>query len=176
MLDLIVVSIAQRVPICNLFQTSHVCVYYYPSYYSALPRWIDYGKYCTKCDCIPDAVKIDMDLFVRKYQPERYQAWISGHEKAIHPEGAVPSRNPNKPPPALVAPPTKPQKRPKVRRQPAAKKVRSSSSAAESDDIYAFRNDEPLVAVSTDYISDDPSSSYVVEEVVETYDPVGSLE
>uniref|UniRef100_A0A3B4AY92 [histone H3]-trimethyl-L-lysine(9) demethylase n=1 Tax=Periophthalmus magnuspinnatus TaxID=409849 RepID=A0A3B4AY92_9GOBI len=43
-------------------------------------RWIDYGKQATQCACRQDMVKISMDVFVRKYQPERYKIWKAGKD------------------------------------------------------------------------------------------------
>ena len=34
----------------------------------ASPRWIEYGKKSRTCECTHDTVKIEMDIFVRKYQ------------------------------------------------------------------------------------------------------------
>ncbi|CAB1324049.1 unnamed protein product, partial [Coregonus sp. 'balchen'] len=41
----------------------------------ATQRWIDYGKIATL-----DMVKISMDVFVRKFQPDRYKAWKAGKD------------------------------------------------------------------------------------------------
>ncbi|KAJ3599607.1 hypothetical protein NHX12_033563 [Muraenolepis orangiensis] len=46
----------------------------------ATERWIDYGKQATLCSCSQDMVKISMDVFVRKYQPERYEQWLAGKD------------------------------------------------------------------------------------------------
>lgn len=43
-------------------------------------RWIDYGKQATQCSCRQDMVKLSMDVFVHKYQPERYKLWKSGKD------------------------------------------------------------------------------------------------
>uniref|UniRef100_A0A673LFW8 [histone H3]-trimethyl-L-lysine(9) demethylase n=2 Tax=Sinocyclocheilus rhinocerous TaxID=307959 RepID=A0A673LFW8_9TELE len=43
-------------------------------------RWIDYGKVATQCTCSKDMVKISMDPFVRRFQPDRYQAWTQGKD------------------------------------------------------------------------------------------------
>ncbi|KAL2098214.1 hypothetical protein ACEWY4_007421 [Coilia grayii] len=43
-------------------------------------RWIDYGRVATQCSCRKDMVKISMDPFVRRFQPERYQAWLQGKD------------------------------------------------------------------------------------------------
>uniref|UniRef100_A0A4W5QKX6 [histone H3]-trimethyl-L-lysine(9) demethylase n=1 Tax=Hucho hucho TaxID=62062 RepID=A0A4W5QKX6_9TELE len=46
----------------------------------ATQRWIDYGKIATLCSCRKDMVKISMDVFVRKFQPDRYKAWQAGKD------------------------------------------------------------------------------------------------
>uniref|UniRef100_A0AAR2K518 [histone H3]-trimethyl-L-lysine(9) demethylase n=1 Tax=Pygocentrus nattereri TaxID=42514 RepID=A0AAR2K518_PYGNA len=46
----------------------------------ATQRWIDYGKQAILCSCRKDMVKISMDVFVRKYQPERYELWLAGKD------------------------------------------------------------------------------------------------
>ncbi|XP_077060185.1 lysine-specific demethylase 4C isoform X2 [Siphateles boraxobius] len=43
-------------------------------------RWINYGKVATQCTCSKDMVKISMDPFVRRFQPDRYQAWTQGKD------------------------------------------------------------------------------------------------
>ncbi|KAF4076292.1 hypothetical protein AMELA_G00212720 [Ameiurus melas] len=48
----------------------------------ATQRWIDYGKQAILCSCRKDMVKISMDVFVRKFQPERYELWLSGKDNA----------------------------------------------------------------------------------------------
>ncbi|XP_066519331.1 lysine-specific demethylase 4A isoform X2 [Hoplias malabaricus] len=48
----------------------------------ATQRWIDYGKQAALCSCRKDMVKISMDLFVRKFQPERYRLWKAGKDNA----------------------------------------------------------------------------------------------
>ncbi|XP_029003399.1 lysine-specific demethylase 4A [Betta splendens] len=48
----------------------------------ATQRWIDYGKQATLCSCRQDMVKISMDVFVRKFQPDRYKLWKSGKDNA----------------------------------------------------------------------------------------------
>ncbi len=42
----------------------------------ALPRWIDFGKKATRCCCNGDSVKINMEIFVKKYQPDQYNEWM----------------------------------------------------------------------------------------------------
>uniref|UniRef100_A0A671L0I0 [histone H3]-trimethyl-L-lysine(9) demethylase n=1 Tax=Sinocyclocheilus anshuiensis TaxID=1608454 RepID=A0A671L0I0_9TELE len=48
----------------------------------ATRRWVDYGKQAILCSCRKDMVKISMDVFVRKFQPERYELWLSGKDNA----------------------------------------------------------------------------------------------
>ncbi|KAB5584215.1 hypothetical protein PHYPO_G00104800 [Pangasianodon hypophthalmus] len=49
----------------------------------ATQRWIDYGKQAALCSCRKDMVKISMDVFVRKFQPERYKLWKAGKDSVI---------------------------------------------------------------------------------------------
>ncbi|KAK6310452.1 hypothetical protein J4Q44_G00185070 [Coregonus suidteri] len=46
----------------------------------ATERWIEYGKQAILCSCRKDMVKISMDLFVKKYQPDRYEQWLAGQD------------------------------------------------------------------------------------------------
>ncbi|XP_040435683.1 lysine-specific demethylase 4C isoform X2 [Falco naumanni] len=46
----------------------------------ATVRWIDYGKAAKLCTCMKDVVTISMDIFVRKFQPDRYQLWKQGKD------------------------------------------------------------------------------------------------
>lgn len=46
-----------------------------------MERWIDFGKIASHCTCRPDMVKIKMDIFVQKYQPEQYEMWKMGVNK-----------------------------------------------------------------------------------------------
>ena len=52
----------------------------------AFERWVEYGKYYGPCDCSLRGVKINMDPFVKKYQPERYELWKKGKDINPHPE------------------------------------------------------------------------------------------
>lgn len=63
----------------------------------ALPRWVEYGKRASQCLCRQDCVKISMDIFVKKFQPERYEMWLAGQDVGCHPEdptSKVPARAP----------------------------------------------------------------------------------
>ncbi|XP_067330609.1 lysine-specific demethylase 4A isoform X2 [Channa argus] len=46
----------------------------------ATERWIEYGKQAVLCSCRKDMVKISMDVFVKKFQPERYEQWLAGRD------------------------------------------------------------------------------------------------
>ncbi|GAV03783.1 hypothetical protein RvY_14163 [Ramazzottius varieornatus] len=52
----------------------------------ATERWIEYGKYAAHCKCEPDNVKIDMSIFVEKYQPDLLASWLDGTLRGSHPE------------------------------------------------------------------------------------------
>uniref|UniRef100_A0A182JQK9 [histone H3]-trimethyl-L-lysine(9) demethylase n=1 Tax=Anopheles christyi TaxID=43041 RepID=A0A182JQK9_9DIPT len=52
----------------------------------AMPRWIEYGKRAAQCYCSTDMVKILMDTFVKRFQPDRYEAWMDGTDFGPHPE------------------------------------------------------------------------------------------
>ncbi|GAB6026609.1 Lysine-specific demethylase 4C [Chamberlinius hualienensis] len=62
-------------------------------------RWIEYGKRATRCFCRNDCVKISMDTFVKRFQPDKYELWLAGKDVGAHPE------DPNKL--SVAAPPTK---------------------------------------------------------------------
>uniref|UniRef100_W5M9S3 [histone H3]-trimethyl-L-lysine(9) demethylase n=1 Tax=Lepisosteus oculatus TaxID=7918 RepID=W5M9S3_LEPOC len=49
----------------------------------ATHRWIEYGKQAILCSCRKDMVKISMDVFVRKFQPERYRQWKAGKDNSV---------------------------------------------------------------------------------------------
>uniref|UniRef100_A0A667YHQ3 [histone H3]-trimethyl-L-lysine(9) demethylase n=1 Tax=Myripristis murdjan TaxID=586833 RepID=A0A667YHQ3_9TELE len=46
----------------------------------ATQRWIEYGKQAILCSCRKDMVKISMDVFVKKFQPDRYEQWLLGRD------------------------------------------------------------------------------------------------
>lgn len=37
----------------------------------ACERWVEYGKRASQCTCSKDMVKISMDTFVKRFQPDR---------------------------------------------------------------------------------------------------------
>ncbi|XP_018898026.2 lysine-specific demethylase 4C isoform X2 [Bemisia tabaci] len=64
----------------------------------ASPRWVEYGKRATLCACAQDTVKISMDTFIKRFQPDRYELWLQGKDIGPHPE--EPSRQSAAPPPS----------------------------------------------------------------------------
>lgn len=52
----------------------------------AQERWIEYGKRASQCTCSKDMVKISMDTFVKRFQPDRYEMWLKGEDIGPHPE------------------------------------------------------------------------------------------
>lgn len=52
----------------------------------ASKRWIEYGKRCLLCSCSSDRVRINMDTFVRRFQPDKYELWKEGKDIGPHPE------------------------------------------------------------------------------------------
>ncbi|XP_068626135.1 lysine-specific demethylase 4C-like [Battus philenor] len=52
----------------------------------AAPRWVEYGKRALQCTCSNDMVKISMDTFVKRFQPDRYELWLKGEDIGCHPE------------------------------------------------------------------------------------------
>lgn len=52
----------------------------------AVKRWVEYGKRASQCTCSSDMVKINMDTFVKRFQPDNYDAWMDGTDIGPHPE------------------------------------------------------------------------------------------
>ncbi|XP_060857752.1 lysine-specific demethylase 4A-like [Metopolophium dirhodum] len=52
----------------------------------ALPRWVEYGKRAVLCHCSRDSVKICMDTFVKRIQPEKYELWLKKNNVGAHPK------------------------------------------------------------------------------------------
>ncbi|XP_036758595.2 lysine-specific demethylase 4D-like [Manis pentadactyla] len=48
----------------------------------AMPRWIDYGKAASQCSCGEARVSFPIDVFVRTLQPDRYELWKRGQDRA----------------------------------------------------------------------------------------------
>ncbi|XP_055384571.1 probable lysine-specific demethylase 4B [Condylostylus longicornis] len=64
----------------------------------AMERWIEYGKRASQCTCSNDMVKISMDTFVKRFQPDKYEAWLEGRDVGFHPEDQshqIPSNPPS---------------------------------------------------------------------------------
>lgn len=64
-------------------------------------RWIEYGKRCTKCQCKAENVRISMEGFIKRYQPERYESWLKGEDLGRHPEDPISTKPTAAPPPSL---------------------------------------------------------------------------
>jgi len=54
----------------------------------AIDRWVKYGMRFRDCLCrgSEDEVSIELDPFVQRYQPERYEAWKANEDFDLHPE------------------------------------------------------------------------------------------
>jgi hypothetical protein len=50
-----------------------------------LHSWVEYGKRSKPCDCEMVRVQFPMDLFVKQFQPEKYEDWINKRDIAPHP-------------------------------------------------------------------------------------------
>ncbi|XP_077573621.1 lysine-specific demethylase 4A isoform X2 [Stigmatopora nigra] len=106
----------------------------------ATRRWIDYGKQAKLCSCRQDTVKISMDVFVRKFQPERYELWTAGKDNAPidhsepTPEAAV-FRGESLPPEegAPESPASSPKARTAVKRPPDASSLDVKGELAEEE-------------------------------------------
>ncbi|XP_049634977.1 lysine-specific demethylase 4D [Suncus etruscus] len=76
----------------------------------ATARWIDYGKVASQCSCGEARVAFSMDAFVRILQPERYELWRRGQDRARPDHAGRPkpgaARAGRTPAPALTATPT----------------------------------------------------------------------
>ena len=66
----------------------------------ATERWVEYGKRAIRCYCRPDNVHISMDCFVKRLQPDRYEAWLKGEDYGRHPEEPTAKPTPAPPPSA----------------------------------------------------------------------------
>ncbi|XP_016659770.1 lysine-specific demethylase 4C-like [Acyrthosiphon pisum] len=52
----------------------------------ASPRWVDYGKKALLCHCRKNSVKISMDTFVKRIQPNMYESWLKNNNISAHPK------------------------------------------------------------------------------------------
>lgn len=66
----------------------------------ATPRWVEYGKRSVECGCSSDMVRISMETFVKRLQPDRYELWMRGEDVGPHPEFPSIIAPANPPPPA----------------------------------------------------------------------------
>ena len=44
------------------------------------------GFVTSQCHCSRDMVRINMDCFVKRLQPEKFDKWKNGEDGALHPE------------------------------------------------------------------------------------------
>ncbi|VUZ50425.1 unnamed protein product, partial [Hymenolepis diminuta] len=51
----------------------------------ALERWVEYGKQACICQCWENTVRLDMEPFIRRFQPQHYEAWKRGKITTPHP-------------------------------------------------------------------------------------------
>uniref|UniRef100_A0A1I8JGV4 [histone H3]-trimethyl-L-lysine(9) demethylase n=1 Tax=Macrostomum lignano TaxID=282301 RepID=A0A1I8JGV4_9PLAT len=103
-------------------------------------RWISYGKKAALCCCQKDSVKIDMGLFVRKFEPDKYEDWLEGRDASPHPEDDIKrQRRPTQPAPTP---------------QPQAPVVSSSADTAAAADWDAGSDHSSDIPSLT--LSDDP--------------------
>ncbi|KAF4524768.1 hypothetical protein B566_EDAN012390 [Ephemera danica] len=114
----------------------------------ATVRWVEYGKRALLCNCGKDSVKISMDTFVQRFQPDRYELWLKGLDWGEHPE--VPGHRSNAPPPtkqdvrgnknnneeqvAMVAEP-----KTRAKRHPT---VKANQGSSDEDDTQEAKRDE----------------------------------
>ncbi|GIY16831.1 lysine-specific demethylase 4C [Caerostris extrusa] len=109
----------------------------------AMPRWVEYGKRAALCSCRKDGVKISMDVFVRNFQPDRYELWRAGKDIGSHPED--PSRHYAAPPPIIKAAQNKNTKgtliSQKTKRHPVSK-IGKSKRTLRSSKVNEWGSDE----------------------------------
>ena len=53
-------------------------------------RWIDFGKKATRCTCNNDMVKINMDVFVEKFQPDQWDSYRQERDSKLTPVKKTP--------------------------------------------------------------------------------------
>ncbi|XP_054722573.1 lysine-specific demethylase 4C-like [Uloborus diversus] len=113
----------------------------------ALERWVEYGKRALSCTCRNDCVKICMDVFVRKFQPEKYEIWKLGKDVGSHPED--PTRQYAAPPPrklelaiAHQREEKKKKQAHKLKRHPISKPEKLERKAKSSHKMYPLKSDD----------------------------------
>lgn len=60
----------------------------------ATEYWVEFGKWASKCQCTDESVKISMQTFVKRYQPDRYEKWIRGRDVCKDPRDPTSSALP----------------------------------------------------------------------------------
>lgn len=50
------------------------------------PRWVEYGKKTKYCRCFGDPIKINMDVFIKRTQSDKYPLWLKRKNIGYHEE------------------------------------------------------------------------------------------
>jgi len=100
------ILLANNVPVNKVVHEQGTFLIFFPhAYYSgfdhgfnmaegvnfALPRWVEYGKRFRDCLCGNKrmTVKLEMDKYVEKFQPDKFSCWQDSEDFALHPEDPV---------------------------------------------------------------------------------------
>jgi len=46
----------------------------------ATPRWVEYGKKTTYCRCFGNPINININIFVRRIQPDKFPLWLKRND------------------------------------------------------------------------------------------------
>ncbi|XP_059469656.1 probable lysine-specific demethylase 4B isoform X2 [Neocloeon triangulifer] len=139
----------------------------------ASKRWVEYGKRCLHCTCMKDSVKISMDVFVRRLQPERYDQWLLGKDIGEHPEvpgqkipaplpdGGFARRSPEKNADLVK----KTSKRHPIHKRPASPSLsRSPESSTDSCEGEDLPDEQDLAYLEEIYIKGDPKDATILDD------------
>uniref|UniRef100_A0A7R9CM22 [histone H3]-trimethyl-L-lysine(9) demethylase n=1 Tax=Timema poppense TaxID=170557 RepID=A0A7R9CM22_TIMPO len=155
----------------------------------ATPRWVEYGKRASQCLCRGDMVKISMDTFVKRFQPDRYHLWLQGKDIGAHPE--EPSRHYAAPPPSqrdvlvnknntelpqsfLEAPKKNPKRHPIHKKKGRGSSARSSQDAGSSSDDIP--NDVQQVLEEIDMEEEEQPDENTLEALGDIWLKAGELD
>uniref|UniRef100_A0A7R9E2A8 [histone H3]-trimethyl-L-lysine(9) demethylase n=1 Tax=Timema monikensis TaxID=170555 RepID=A0A7R9E2A8_9NEOP len=155
----------------------------------ATPRWVEYGKRASQCLCRGDMVKISMDTFVKRFQPDRYHLWLQGKDIGAHPE--EPSRHYAAPPPSqrdvlvnknntelpqsfLEAPKKNPKRHPIHKKKGRGSAARSSQDAGSSSDDIP--NDVQQVLEEIDMEEEEQPDENTLEALGDIWLKAGELD
>uniref|UniRef100_A0A7R9IZG7 [histone H3]-trimethyl-L-lysine(9) demethylase n=1 Tax=Timema californicum TaxID=61474 RepID=A0A7R9IZG7_TIMCA len=155
----------------------------------ATPRWVEYGKRASQCLCRGDMVKISMDTFVKRFQPDRYHLWLQGKDIGAHPE--EPTRHYAAPPPSqrdvlvnknntelpqsfLEAPKKNPKRHPIHKKKGRGSSARSSQDAGSSSDDIP--NDVQQVLEEIDMEEEEQPDENTLEALGDIWLKAGELD